>query len=117
MSYTELAQAYEDGTEVEYRWQQLLNDPGHAPYWPLLRALRADPVLGELSPSTSHRNFVRLDLGWARSFAQVHIIQLREDFQVQGSWDMRARRAATVAEAVALAAALAASLPPATAPD
>jgi hypothetical protein len=107
MSYTGLAQAYEDGTAIDYRWQEILADPDLEPYRTLLLAVRADATLGGLAPSVSHRNFLRLDMGpWPRSDAEVHIIQLREHFQVEASWDMTPRRADTVEDAVALAAAL-----------
>jgi hypothetical protein len=118
MNYTGLAQAYEDGTDIEYRWQWLLDDPDLGPYWPLLRALHADRTLGSLAPSVSHRNFVRLELGpRARSYAEIHVIQLRDEFQVEASWDMNPRTASTVEEAVALAAALVAEHPDAPPAD
>jgi hypothetical protein len=55
--------------------------------------------------STSHRNFVRLEL-CPPLFDQVHVIQLRDKLQVEASWDMTPRFVSTVDEAVALAAAL-----------
>jgi hypothetical protein len=39
MSYDGLAQACEDGTQVEYRWNRLLNREDLVPYLPLLSAV------------------------------------------------------------------------------
>jgi Family of unknown function (DUF6193) len=112
MTYTGLAQAYEDGTQVEYRWNQLLNNPDLETIRPLLTAARADQRLRELSPSVSHGNYVRLALGsWTREYAELHIIQLPDRFQVEASWDMAPRSAQIVADAIGLAVALLASHP------
>jgi hypothetical protein len=98
--------------DIERRWRRLLESPELEPYRPLLSALHADATLGVLAPSTSHRNFVRLELGpRAREYAEVHVIQLREHFQVEASWDLTPRAAATVPEAVAVATALVESHP------
>lgn len=99
LATSELAQAHEDGRALEYRWQRLLDDPALAP---LARALRDNPVLGALGPTVSHGNFVRLELGGrGLDYAEVHVIQLRDGFQVEGSWGGTPRLVPTIDEAVA----------------
>jgi len=101
---SELGQAHEDGRGLDHRWQRLLGDPALAP---LARALHDNPVLGALGPSVSHGNFVRLELGGrGLNYAEVHVIQLRDGFQVGGSWDETPRLVPTIDEAVAEAVAL-----------
>jgi hypothetical protein len=99
-----LAQAHEDGRALEYRWEKLLERPDTAP---LVRALRAHPVLGVLEPTVSHGNFFRLAVGGTGlDYAEVHVIQLRDGIEVEGSWGVPARKFSAIDDAVAEAAAL-----------
>ncbi|MFF3403785.1 DUF6193 family natural product biosynthesis protein [Streptomyces sp. NPDC002659] len=58
MSYTALAQAYEDGDPVATQWERLLSDEIFEKKRPLLRAAHTDDRLRKLFPVISHGSLV-----------------------------------------------------------
>ncbi|WP_144127659.1 DUF6193 family natural product biosynthesis protein [Catellatospora sichuanensis] len=84
MTYTPMAQAYEDGTHVPFQWDRLLNDPDLDRIRPLMRAARAHPQLRELFPTVSHLTLLRLERDPAdQSAGQIHIVLTRNgDYRV-----------------------------------
>ncbi|MFD4866427.1 DUF6193 family natural product biosynthesis protein [Streptomyces sp. NPDC058412] len=54
MSWSELAQAFEDGDPAPVKWRELLSSEWHLPDRPLLQAAHAHPDLRKFWPDISH---------------------------------------------------------------
>jgi hypothetical protein len=110
MTYTRLAQGYEDGNPVEAQWADLLDDPHLTTIRPLLRAARADERLGRLFPMVSHHTHAIFDLDHTKRWSNRLSIDMTIDgaYEVGATWtDDEPRRIATLAEAVEEASRLA----------
>ncbi|WP_330334552.1 DUF6193 family natural product biosynthesis protein [Streptomyces sp. NBC_00536] len=58
MSWSELAQAFEDGDPTPVKWRQLLSSEWHLPARPLLQAAHAHPDLRKFWPDISHGSLI-----------------------------------------------------------
>ncbi|MEU8034581.1 DUF6193 family natural product biosynthesis protein [Streptomyces sp. NPDC049099] len=56
MSWSELAQAFEDGDPAPAKWRELLSSEWHLPDRPFLKAAHAHPQLRRFWPDISHRS-------------------------------------------------------------
>jgi hypothetical protein len=116
MTYTRLAQGYEDGNPVEVQWAELLEDPHLTRIRPLLRAARADERLGRLFPMVSHHTHAIFDLDHPKRWPIRSLsINMTIDgaYEVGGTWtDDEPRRFATLADAVDEGSRLVAEAPP-----
>jgi hypothetical protein len=109
LRYDGLAEAYENGTQVEYRWNEVLTDPDLAGYRESFATVHAHPALGCLDPLVSHRYMLRLTVPPGE---EIMLSFLPDEVRVEPSWDEgRPRHAASPAEAIAIAAALLAQAP------
>ena len=104
VSYDGLAQAYENGTHIEYRWNEALTDPDLAGYRERFAAVHAHPVLGRLKPLISHRYMLRLSVP---PDEEIMLSFLPDEVRIEPSWEEgRPRHARSTAEAIDVAAAL-----------
>jgi hypothetical protein len=108
MTYTRLAQGYEDGDPIGAQWAHLLDDPDLTLIRPLLLAARADERLGRLFPTVSHHTLARFALDHTARDSEDVVIAMRGQggFEVWATWLPTRSAAATIAEAVDAAARL-----------
>jgi hypothetical protein len=102
MTYSRLAQGYEDGSPIEARWEEILDAPDLGDIGPLVEAARRNERLGALFPSITHYTMLRLALDHEnRDAGEVRIsFGSRETYVVDSWWTDVPRRVSTIAEAI-----------------
>jgi len=106
MTYSRLAQGYEDGNPIEVQWDQLLGSPDLTLIRPVLEAAHADERLGRLFPSVTHFTLARFELDHLdRRVGEVWIELTADGYEVGSPWVENPVRVAAVAEAIAAAVA------------
>jgi len=106
MTYSRLAQGYEDGNPVEVQWDQLLRSPDLTLIRPVLEAAHADERLRQLFPSVTHFTLARFELDHLdRRAGEVWIELTAGGYDVGSPWVENPVRVAAVAEAIAAAVA------------
>jgi hypothetical protein len=102
MTYSRLAQGYEDGNPVRAQWDDLLEDPDLTRIRPLLRAAHANDRLGRLFPSVTHHTLARFLLDHTNRDAGQVRIALRADgrYEVDSRWVDTPHTVDTIGEAI-----------------
>jgi hypothetical protein len=102
MEHSRMAQALEEGNEIEVRWQILLDDPSQYRIHPLLRAARSDHRISDLSPLVSHRTLLRLQKVYLdKSAGEIFVdISTEGRYIVTSSWSEGKRIADSIVGAV-----------------
>lgn len=108
LSWSRLAQAYEEGGPVETMWEDLLGDPKYHDVHPMLQAARANERLGRLFPLVSMYTDVRFEIDHTdRSAGQIIIRPTSDGYDVIPTWASDSRRAVTgIDEAISAAEAM-----------
>ncbi|MCY0943276.1 MULTISPECIES: DUF6193 family natural product biosynthesis protein [Streptomyces] len=78
MSWSELAQAFEDGDPAPAKWRELLSSEWHLPDRPLLQAAHAHPDLRKFWPDISHRSLMLCRTPFDSESGLVKIWPLKE---------------------------------------
>jgi hypothetical protein len=116
MEYTRMAQAFEDGNDLEVQWEELLADPYQHRTRPLMLAAHASPWLSRWHPSVSHATLARFMSRYLDKSADQVFIEMRRDdrYEVSSSWGDERRTVTSVGEAVAAAEEMMAARSPAS---
>jgi hypothetical protein len=83
MVYTPLAEAYEVGGPVEFRWNALLADAELSSVRPLLLAAHENGRLRKLLPTVTHLTLLRLEIDYRDPDCGVILIQKDSDVHYQ----------------------------------
>jgi hypothetical protein len=105
LEHSRMAQAFEDGTDREVRWDLLLEDPDLARIRPFLEAARSRAELAAMYPFVSHGTrvlFLKEDMN--KSAGVLEVVLTEDDrYRVSSTWQRSPQTADAADQAVSAA--------------